>query len=213
MAIYTEKSKKQFSGAGILILENYYKKNGDIIDSIIVVRNRYTGRYMDFGGTYEKKHKNLQETAHHELREESINLYNIAPKYFKTYFDIPSGRNMFYRVYVLKINGSQRKLFHYNKNIIHSDKNAPRYWKETDDIAHIPIDNIDFNVLNNKSKFSIIDVNNRELKLTSRLKKALYYGKNIILKYKNNKPLLDKNNIKIHKSKNFTNNTKSFTKK
>jgi hypothetical protein len=213
MAIYKDSSGKLLSGAGILILEKYNKKNGEIVNSIIVVRNRYSGKYMDFGGTYEKKYKSLQETAHHELREESINLYNISPKYFKTFFDIPSGKDMFYRVYVIKINGTQRKYFHTNRKLIHNNKQVSRCWKETDDIAHIPIKNIDFNKLNDKSRFSVFDVDNRELKLHARLKKALYYGKNIIFKHKNNKPLLDKNNIKIHKSKSFTNNTKSFTKK
>jgi hypothetical protein len=211
MGIYKDNFGKLLSGAGILILENYHKKNGDIIDSIVVVRNRYTGKYMDFGGSYESKHKNLQETAHHELREESINLYNISPKYFKTFFDIPACDNIFYRVYVIKINGSQRKLFYNNRKIIYGNKKSPKCWKETDDISHIPIDNIQFDILNNNSKFSIFDINDRKIKLHSRLKKALYYGQKIIKEYVHHTALIDKYNK--HKSSDFTNNTYSFIKK
>lgn len=213
MTIYTDRYGNAISGAGILIIEDYYKKNGDIVKSIVVVRNKYSGKYMDFGGTYEKKHGNLKVTAHNELREESINLYNIAPKYFKTYFDIPAGNTMFYRVFVIKLNGTSRKLYNNNKKIINNNPNVPRCWKETDDIAHIPIQNIDFDRIGNKSKFDILDIDNRKLILHGRLKKALYYGKQLLLEYMNQKPLLKYSDIVIHKSNRFTNNTYSFTKK
>ena len=63
MVLYNNK----YSGAGVLIIEDYHKNN--IIEPcILLVRNRKTQLYSDFGGGYEPKHKTLKITASIELR-------------------------------------------------------------------------------------------------------------------------------------------------
>src|SRR5271170_2838512 len=122
MTVYKENGIA-YSGAGVIIVEDYYTKNGKVEPCVLLVKNGASGLFMDFGGGYEQKHNNLKETAREELREESRNLFNISEKYFNKYVDIPVGRQnnrIFYRVYIIKINGISRKYFNQNKKIINS---------------------------------------------------------------------------------------------
>jgi hypothetical protein len=209
LIFYKDKNSKTYSGAGVIIVEDYYIKNKkSTIPCIILVRNKSNKHFMDFGGSFEKKHINLKTTASKELREESRNLFNISPKHFNYYVDIPSGRHL-YRVYIIKINSASRKQFIHNMKII--DKNSsPRSWRETDAITHIPINSIKFNRFAKRGRVVLKDINGKRINIHNRAKKAMFYAENKILNLINSYPLLDKHNLVIHKSHRFTNGTLSF---
>lgn len=210
MTIYEEKGL-MYSGAGVLIIEDYYKKNGTKIPCILLARNKASQKFMDFGGSYEKKDNSLKETAHNELREESRNLFNIDQKYFVNYVDIPAGQ-YYYRVYLLKINGTSRKYYDHNKRLLDNNTKIyiPRMWRETDMIAHIPLKNIDFNKLNIRGTIILKDINDNPVILHGRTKAAIYYARNKIEKIIKSHPIATRKDLIIHKSKKFTNGTYSF---
>lgn len=188
---------KLYSGAGVLVVEDYFTKAGKIEQCIVLVRNGKSGFYTDFGGSYEKSHVNLKETAHHELREESRNLFNISEKYFKKYVDIPVGSGTeFFRSYIIKINGISRKYFAYNKKLIdtfHSlGKNVPYMWRETDNIVHIPFNNIDFNLLGARGQILLTDIDGNRIKLHGRAKRLIYYSQATIHNVIRDKPIAKK---------------------
>lgn len=220
MGVYTE-GDKHYSGAGVLIVEDYYMKDGEVVPCIILVKNKASGEYSDFGGSYEKKHISLKETASKELQEESRNLFVIDPKFMTNYVDIPAFSNNFYRVYLLKINGANRKYFLHNKNLIdtahQNDTHVPRSWRETSDIAHIPIKNIDYDKLAVRGKITVQDINGKDIIFSGRIKKIIRNTKLYIEKLVNENPIAKRNNIVIHKteldfdkSESWTNMTYSY---
>ena len=210
MVLYNNK----YSGAGVLIIEDYYKNN-IIKPCILLVRNRKTQLYSDFGGGYEPKHKTLKITASIELQEESANLFNISEKHFKHYVKIPAGKH-YYRVYVLKINGANSKLFNYNINVFNGlyyyGYHVPYCWRETDNIAHIPLRNINFDLLTKHGQIVFRDVNNKNIPISGRCKKCIYFSQPLIYSLISTKPIANINNVIIHKSNSFTNGTFSLTK-
>lgn len=212
MSIYKENGLA-YSGAGVIIIEDYYTKTGKIEPCILLVKNGSSGMFMDFGGGYEKKHNNLRVTAHTELREESRNLFNIAEKYFTKYINIPAGK-FFYRAYIIKINGVSSKYFKQNKERIDSvflkGSHVPRSWRETVDIAHIPFKNIDFNLLGAKGHIILTDVNGNSVQLHNRTKKCIYYAQATLYNVIREKAIAKKKDIKIHKSNSWTNKTKTY---
>lgn len=165
---------KDFSGSGVLIIEKYIK-NKNKIPSIVLVRNNSSKLFSDFGGTHEKKHKTLETTASNELNEESRNLIDINPKILskKEYIDIIANkkRNIYYRIYIVRVDGICRKYYHHNKEVI-DDSDAKKYFKETDDITHIPLDNINFDNIKNLSG-SIKDIYDNDIKLNMRVRNIL----------------------------------------
>lgn len=209
MAIY----KGKYSGAGTLIIEDYYTKNGYAEPCIILGRSVFSGLFSDFGGRYEHKHKNLKKTASTELREESANLFNISTKYFDTYVDIRSG-NYYYRLYLLKINGASRMLFNHNINVFNSMRmhgiRVPRCWMEVDMIVHIPLRNINFSYLAQKGQVYVYDIDNKQIPLSGRTKYAIYSAQILIYNVIHARPVVNKNNIITHVSSCFTNGTYSF---
>jgi len=216
MGIYTEKGVN-YSGAGVLILEDYYRKDGMIVPCIVLVKNRALDLYTDFGGIYETKHGSLQQTASSELREESRNLLNISPHLLTTKIDIPAFNDHHYREYVLKINGINRKSFLHNCHVIDDYKNngsyVPRSWLETNDIAHIPIDSIDFDLLNKRGTITLRDVINRQIVLDGRVKKVLRTGHNTIINMLSQIPMARHRDMKMYKSTDWTNKTYSYVVK
>jgi hypothetical protein len=204
-----------YTGAGVLVIEDYYTKDGDIEPCIVLVRNKSSKLYMDFGGSYENSHDELKTTAVTELREESRNLININKKYLKHYANIPAGninkQPTFYRSYIIKINGICKKYFDHNRKLI--DKlmlNAPKKWKETDRLVHIPIRNINFSKLGIKGQNRLSDINGKIIELTRRTKNILYTSESMIHNIIKTKPIAKKSNIIIIKSNNFLNMTYSF---
>jgi hypothetical protein len=211
MGIYKDENGRNYTGAGVLIIEDYYMKNGNMENCIILVRNKASGLYVDFGGVYELKDDSLKETAQHELREESRNLFNLSKDNFVDYVDIPADKNNYYRSYILKINGISRKYFRKNMKIIDNSESSKRYWKETDDIVHVPIKNIDFYKLNKRGTIIVKDIEGKNIKLHRRCKKVLYYAQNLILKKIKEKPLARKRDIITEESDDFLNGTYSYS--
>lgn len=216
MGIYIEGSI-HFSGAGVLIIEDYYMKNGQVEPCIILVKNIASGEYSDFGGSYESKHKSLQKTASTELSEESRNLFNVEPNFIMSNaekIDMPAFNDSFYRLYVLKINGACRKYFLHNTHLIDDlykgGAHIPRSWRETNDITHIPIKNIDFDKLGTRGKIVLQDVYGTNINLNGRTKKGIYHAKTIINKMIDQKPVAKRKDIIINKSLDWTNNTYSY---
>jgi hypothetical protein len=216
MGIYTEE-EIDYSGSGVLIIEDYYKKNGNVEPCIILVRNKASGEYTDFGGSYELKHGSLQETASIELREESRNLFNIDPKFMTNEIDMHAFNNQYYRIYLLKVNGVSRKYFLHNSKLIDSlhqkGIKIPRSWRETDDIVHIPIKNIDFDTLGARGKIILQDIEGNNIKLGGRTKKVIHYTKNTIINMINQNPTAKRKDMIVHKSTNWTNMTYSYVLK
>jgi len=214
MGIYIENGNK-YTGSGVLIIEDYYKKNGQIIPCILVVQNRASGLFSDFGGTYELKHKTIKNTSYYELLEESCNLFNISPKFYNYYVNVNTDKqNEFYRSYVIKINSVSRKYFLHNKRTIdklhRSGRHIPRYWRETNNISHIPINNINFNSLNQRGTINLTDIDGNLIPISGRLKRILYNGHNVILNVSNQQPVARKRNLKIDNSNSFLKNTYTF---
>jgi len=199
---------KQYTGAGVLITEDYYTKQGEIIPCLILCRNKSSLIYMDMGGAYESKHQSLNVTASKELREESANLFNINPIHLSVFQDIPtSGSNKtFYRIYIIKINGVARKYYNHNKHLLDSSS-IPRSWRETDQIAHIPIQGINFTALTQRKKHIIKDIDNNDIQIHPRVKNILINSKSLISDTIKSKPLAKKKDIQIYKSKDFLNGT------
>lgn len=218
MGYFIDEKGLIYSGAGVLIIEDY-KKNNKVIKCVILAQNRRSEEYSDFGGRFEKKHKHIQQTAYSELREESANLINVKSKHFSDYVNISSG-NKLYRAYIIKINGIKRKMFQHNKRLL--DERAymykigkykhrvPKYWRETNNIRHIPINNIDFDVLQTSGKHVINDVDGNRLILHDRVKKILHCGKDIIMNNINSAPIATKDDMFKIKSKTFRHGTLSF---
>ena len=183
---------KTYSGAGVIVFEEYLTNDKKIIPTILLTRNKSSKLYTDFGGFHDKKHKNLKDTASKELLEESRCLIEIDEKHFseKNSFDILGNikRKIYYKVFVIKINGICRKHYHHNRKIIDNDKNSKRYLKETDDITHIPIKNLEFS----KKQKKVYDIYNKEINLSLRLRNILDnididYDKVKLIKTKNSK--------------------------
>lgn len=192
---------KDYSGAGVLIIEDYIDHKKNKIPSLLLVRNKATQLFTDFGGIHEKKHKTLEMTASSELNEESRNLIQIDPEILskQNYIDIIANkkRNIYYRIYIIKINGICRKYYHHNREII-DNSDAKKYFKETDDITHLPIKNIDFNKIKNL-RCTIKDVYKNNIKLNTRLKNVLSNSYDIIKDMIDSKPISTQKDFKLKK--------------
>jgi hypothetical protein len=201
MGIYTEYSKiekknKSYTGAGVIVVEDY-RQNNHIIPTILVARNNASNTVSDFGGGYDKKHQKIEITASTELLEESCNLILVDSSILKNskYFDIEGTRDTFYRVYVIKAQNIASKYYDHNNQIITSNPASKRQWKETNSIHHIPIANIDFDALLNRQKVKIKDIHGEVVELHMRLRKALKTGKDYIFNSANDTPLFTKNDL------------------
>lgn len=203
MGIYVDKvSGHQITGAGILIVEEYWTMHNKKSYTVLVAQNRASNSLCDFGGGYEAlKHSDIRNTASAELLEESRNLIDIEADDLKNtkYFDIIASESKrdYYRVYVIKANNIASKYFNYNKKIIDSNSLSKRAWKETSSIHHIPLDSIDFErILDHKSVY-LTDVRGVKSKAHMRLRKILAnVGRdNLIDIIENTKPAVTKNDL------------------
>jgi hypothetical protein len=209
-----------YTGAGVLILEDYYTKDGNIEECILLVRNAVSKLYSDFGGSYESKHESLSVTAQSELREESRNLFNIARHHLKTHINIVAGKlknkEVYYRAYLIKINGVSRKYFDHNVKVMESlykkGGKVPHYWRETDSIAHIPIRHINFANLDKRGRITLTDIDGNDIEINRRAKHVIYNSRDLINNLIKKQPIARKKDIIIYKSesKDWTNNTYSY---
>lgn len=212
--VFFDENGKKYSGSGVLIIEDYYKKNGKIEPCIILVRNKASGEYTEFGGYYEKKHGSLEKTAVTELREESCNLFDINTKYLDDHIDIMANKNTFYRTYLIKINGVSRKYYLRNVKLIESlyrkGIKISHAWKETNDMVHIPIKNINFKKLGERGKIILKDIEGRDIIIRSRIKKVLYSIQSIIYDLVKSKSIAKRKEMKLIKSNDIMNGFYSF---
>lgn len=208
------KDGRSYSGAGVLIVEDYYKKDGTIEPCIVLVRNKASGEYTEFGGSYERKHGSLEKTAYAELREESRNLFNIDTGYLNKYVDINAGADTFYRAYIIKLNGISRKYYLYNMKQIDllykRGVKISRVWRETDDLVHVPISNINFEKLGIRGKVILRDIDNRVISIRGRIKKVLRDGQTIISDIIHEKSIGKRKDMIRNTSIDWTNGTYSF---
>lgn len=213
MTVY-RKGGRTYSGAGVLVVENYYMKNGTIEPCVILVKNRASTVFMDFGGSYERKHHDLKETAHVELREESVNLFNIDKRHLTTHVDIPADGNNLYRVHIIRIDGVSRKYFRHNKRLVDSfhakGMKVPRAWRETEDITHVPLRNINFNLLGVRGQIVLKDIDGNSVPIHGRTKRCLYYSQATIYNVLKQRPLAKKRDITIHRSPRWTDKTYTY---
>jgi hypothetical protein len=204
-----------YSGAGTIVIEDFFDSNNEIEPCIVLVKNK-EGVFMDFGGSYETEHKSLNITAHIELREESRNLLHINPKYFNHFIDMRVGKFAYYRVHILKINGISQSDFNFNKHLIdgvHALKqNVPYVWRETYEITHIPIKNINFDMLGQECDRLIVlkDIDGRDIILHNRTKKALFFAHEKISTLIMSEPTATYFNRITYRSESWTNGTRCF---
>jgi hypothetical protein len=203
-----------YTGAGVLIVENYYTKKNTTVPCVLFVRIKSSGLYMDFGGSYETTHGTISNTAHSELREESRNLFNIDPKHMKTCVDIPTRNGTYYRSYLIKVDGICRKYFNFNRKLIDmrhtKGQKVPRSWRETDKIAHVPISSIDFNKLGDRGIVVVKDIDGKAITLHRRLNRVLYHAEALIFSLLKTRSIAERKDIKIHTSNSWTNGTYSY---
>ncbi|VBB18791.1 NUDIX hydrolase [Yasminevirus sp. GU-2018] len=202
-----------YSGAGVLITEDYYKRDGTVEPCILLVRNSASMLYTDFGGTYEKKYGSLQALASAELREESRNLINVAPKHLVKCVDIPAGQH-FYRAYTVKVNGISRKYFLHNKNKLDGAHAqgvyVSRCWRETDKIAHIPIAGINFAQLGVRGGVNLTTVDGESVRIDGRAKSVIYHIQTTLNEMITKKPIGTRRDMKLNVTEDFKNDTYSF---
>lgn len=213
MGVFYDDDKK-YSGAGALVIEDYYRRDGSIEPCIILVRNTASNTYTDFGGTYEAKHKTLEVTASTELLEESGNLIYVAPHIVNKLksIDLDVSDGTLYKSYIIKINGISKKHYHHNLKIMNNAMkhgfHIPRYWRETNDICHIPIKNINFSNLTNRGKISLIDIDGKQVLIQGRVKYVLFNVKSVILEKIRDSAL--KTKMIINNSDDWKNGTYTF---
>jgi len=204
---------KQWSGAGVVIVENYYTKNGKKIPCILVAKDINRDKFIDFGGRYEYGHDNLQTTAHHELREESCNLFNISPQVLQLMpYSDSKYQSHYYRTYFIKINGVSRKMYYNNLRTLRKN-NAPNCWLETNSIAHVPFENIPLEQLMYDQDIVTTDIDGTQVVLHNRLRQCLFHGYGSALDALNGKIVINsRNDGKIVKTHDFKNLTFSISK-
>lgn len=164
-------NKTIWSGGGVVVLEDYRHISGNIIKCMIVSRDRARKSYVDFGGTFEKKDIDIKITAVRECLEESAGLIDINENTSLDHTDIDSGKvidkkNVKYRAYFVKINGLCRKDFLDNLKKL-KNNNAPKFWLETNDIAHIPLLEIEKIITSDNN--IVKDVIDRDINLGKRI--------------------------------------------
>lgn len=166
------------TGAGVLLINNIDNK-----PCVILARDKYSKSYMDFGGGVDnyKKHqhnRDIKKTAVRELYEESLGLFKIKVKYISNKTKLKHEyHKSFYKSFPLYItNNISEKLYYKNLELLSSDKETPRYYKESDHINWFYLSD-----LYNKN---YIDINGDKQKLKSR---AVEVIQGFLKKYYNSK--------------------------
>jgi len=169
------------SGAGVILMEIY---NGKL--AFTMYNNQSTGRYDCPGGKIDNPTLSLEQTAVKELREESLNMFNVDPRYLGPFVDISAGHKM-YRGYLLFIQGPIDKrgahplfseVYYQNKKILSTSNfsphtRPPHSWSETNDIARVYVGQFiedlksghHNNLLTTDAKGRSIIINGRDVKL------------------------------------------------
>ena len=220
---------KQYAGAGVILLE-YVNINNNYELCVIIVHNIYKNIYECPGGKIDNN-DNTYKTASRELKEESLNLFNISKHYLtnKYSIDIKSGRR-YYKAYVIHLIGPismnkriKLRFFFNNKKDIEKH-NISSCWRETNNITKLSVNQFVNDINANKkdinSNLNTIDIYNRNIIFSRRdaelLKNAINH--NLIVKnnysYISNVPFYQLEYIKKYIPKNsndyFLKNTKTY---
>lgn len=176
------KQKKTDTGAGIILIEDYYdNRRKRYRPAIILFKNRFFGMYEDLGGGKDKK-ENLKQTALREAQEESRNLF-ILP--IELLDDNKAVRIKNYVGYIVHIKGPDDKninlkQYDYNKSILDRYFNnikpnkLEKSFDETIDVTRIYVQQlIKDGIYDVKGDFYTKDVNNKKIKIFSRTKSLL----------------------------------------
>jgi hypothetical protein len=166
-------SKKQYTGAGVMLLEMH---NGQPTVILFKTKRKNQTIYEDLGGTIDHddlaSYDPLKSTAIREAFEESRGLINISdPNHIKKYVDVPF-YNKFFRSYPIGV--QYDKLFvdyYYNKNVIDKHDHIVKTMKETYGIARFYIKDIindDIAGHTPGSTFVTVDVNGKHKNIYTR---------------------------------------------
>lgn len=167
-----------YSRASTIIVEqNYINKKNIKGPTIILFRDTKWNTYIEPGGRIDKKENNkrsfdeiLIKTAQRELREETLNTFNISESVFKNLLYIDNFdkiRNKFGRAFFLclKENSFNEEVYHHNKKIIFNQEITSNniVWRETNDVNRFFISDLQ-KCLKNYEGFDVIcnDVNGNE---------------------------------------------------
>jgi hypothetical protein len=143
-----------YSGAGVLIIENYYdNRKGRSEPAILLFKSSTNSEYQELGGSVDTNLTSslavLQQTAKRELREESCNLFNIRAELDRKineknmFVDINTSNGSLYRCYVVGIEGMifGEDVFDINCKLV-KEQGAPSHWKETNDVKRFFISDL-----------------------------------------------------------------------
>lgn len=213
--MFTDEKGHKYSGAGVLVLEDYrFDDNREELCAVLVKNPK--GKYMDFGRVYKDKDSSLDKTANKGLFKESLGLYNIAPRHLKpaATIKVPKTKTNCvetkYKSYIVKINDSSRSHFYHNRTMMKLSKQRNirvpyLYHKDKKvDIVHVPIKNIDF-----VSK-TVRDIDGNVIELSGRTLEVMKASKNEILAHRNARPVARASDLFINKGNNWVDNTMSF---
>lgn len=177
-----------YTGAGVLIIENYKKR----IPSVILVQNKASKELMDIGGgtSMTKDMNKIINLAVSEAHEETCGLIRLNNETIRNsdFKDVNANKigSKIYRSYVLRIDNISTKLFDHNCKLLHSTKGIPKHWKETLKLVHIPIDNIDFDTILDRGNNKLRDVNDKEYKVIKRVRNVIKSHEELLLKFRDN---------------------------
>jgi len=155
---------KDFSGAGILIIEKY--KNQPVI-------TLFGSNKLGFGDAGGKKdhNENPEETASRECREETENLIHLKSHELSQHgHPIQINRYIGYVMYVKNLSEND---YNHNVHKIHN-KCKQKHWKETNKMIRIPFNNINY-----KSNV-MLDIHNKPRQIQSRAMAILKIGSRAI---------------------------------
>lgn len=201
MGIWEEDCYK-ISGAGVLVVEDYFHRDGTIIPCILVGKNKAAQTLNDFGGAHAVYHESIAYTAHSELLEESCGLIDVDPSLIVDlpHVTIGGSRDTHYRAYILKAEGVASKHYDTNRKIL-AREGAKKQWLETESIHHIPIENIDFDTLTERGAVLLADIHGGEIKCEMRLRKILFEAKDVVNDVVLEDAFIDRNDLHVEGGK------------
>jgi hypothetical protein len=164
----------KYTGAGIFIIENY---NGKPVILLFGKNNKF---YSDAGGNIDKD-ETPEETACRETREETANLINIKPIQLENISKkVIINSYISYFIYIDKIKTRD----YYNNVEIIFDKCKEYFWKESNCIARIYLDEFfekiktyDFNA---KKITYIKDIHDKHIQIRPRVLFIIKEGMNVL---------------------------------
>jgi len=199
---------KEFIGYAFMIITTDLEQKLYIVSSLDENKN---ATFFSSGIIPRADCRTLAQLATLRLRETSRNLFSLQGLPLNLYQDVPSffSSKLFFRVYFLKIPCVHRVIFEKNKDMIDrahsSGRNVPVAWREVNALTFLPIDFINFDMLDPNSV--LLDDGGKKIalgKLNCSLLKAS--GGKIMMMCKDPK-IITVCSVKSHTSSSWTNGT------